>query len=402
MVDKQLRPEFVTYAACPGQVQDAAQNGFDLILLEDIRFSARTMEAHRTGGFGHILDMVNTGRGMRPELEFAFNLDAPFTQCELGPVWGLLEFLNTNGITRVRVQNAGLGWEIKRRFPDMRIHYAPHTNNYNVYSTMFWQQSGVFSRQVAPNELCVDDIEKNMEGSACGFEIQVLGPVLLQQSRRRLLAGIDGVSPHPDGFVHSFCGGTLKNRRLDFFTNRHGNFIYAWFDRCLLGFISRIADGQRFSWLFDGRDRCGEYLKTGAEVFRREYTRFVELGDKWSVCPESLEEMGRVCDHDFKPGFFVANNTDFEGAGKVRRDFGAKSPVGVVADVIKKNSMVLELCCSKTVDVGNRLLVKTFEGREIEFTVRDLETIGTSGKFVRMNWVKGATVKSPVFLVGTN
>ena len=93
-------------------------------------------------------------------------------------------------------------------------------------------------------EKCKPLLEKNNETE---FEIQVQGPILIQYSNRRYIAGFKSqsglkpVNPDTDPIIKKIANDEeFPTRLYPFYDNPHGHFMYLFYDRCLINQIEKL------------------------------------------------------------------------------------------------------------------------------------------------------------------
>ena len=215
------------------------------------------------------------------------------------------------GFNAIRLLDAGIGPLVRTISAEITLELATEMGNCSIPSVECYLDEG-FEHQVCSNDWPAEDLAAlRQQQPSMGMEILVHGPVLLQYSDRRQLSA----QSHPDADPDQLTGTNLQTVVIDgrpypFADHQHGNIMYNTFDRSLYPYGQKLWDLGLDGWLIDGRGQGDDYtlsaLRAFADLRQRCAAGQAEVGD-----PGLLEAMQAVGDRRFKPGFFLANNTDY-------------------------------------------------------------------------------------------
>lgn len=388
-------PRLVTFAYDVESAQRHLAAGAEHLIIDDPRISIRSWAPPRQGDFSHLHDIAQAARSTKADVRLSLNVDGLYRDEQLPLIRQAIEAASFAGFDAIRLMDAGLGPMVRRISGDLHLELATEMGNCSIPCVEAYLREG-FTHQVCSNDWPADDLTLlRQEHPELGMEILVHGPVLLQYSDRRQLSA----QSHPDADPNELAATTwqtvvIDGRPYPFADHQHGNIMYNTFDRCLYPYGQKLWDIQLSSWLIDGRGQAPEYtasaLAAFAQLRTQAQTKAPDLKDgaHW----EALQAAG---ERRFKPGFFLANNTDhcFDDIVEEQQQVDV---VAEVIDVIRKDAITLLVRQDFTQNDGD-LTFTSPEGRSWQADLSQLSdycgqrlTAARSGMIVRLPWVKGS------------
>lgn len=381
--------EFVTYAACIDDVALALEVGADHLILEDSKLAVRSYaEDYKTHGFEKYKALAEHARSINPQVKLSVNIDKLLHDRHHPLLEQVAPFIVAAGIKRVRVQDPGVA-VLLSRFGDFEFHLTTETGNNNISGMTYYEQNQMlrFVGQTLSNDWEIESIKsaRNALPHSC-LEFQAHGPVLLQYTDRRLMAGHNAV-PSADAETEDPIRqrmADVEGRSYPLHDNPHGHFMYASFDKALYNYIPQLLECEFDAWLFDGRGEEPEYVAAALRTYRQALEQGVDAA--------VYDELKSIARRPLKPGFFLVNNTDyvFESDAQDHKD---KRILAKVVDSVKRKSLVIEAV--EDMRPGT-YAVRTPEGKEKTIFVKEFQSLsgetqltGEAGKLWRIHWAKG-------------
>ncbi len=400
--------QITTFASTKSQLLAAIKAGADHIILEDAKLSTRSFsDDFSTPNFNKLSQLSKLAKAAKKNIELSFNLNLLAQNHHYPIIKKLIQALKKTNINIIRIQDLGLAILIKKEYPQSILHLATETNNLNSKSVNYY--GNIFTSQTLPNELTHQEIKKIRQNTNSKLEIQIHGPILIQQSLRRFISNQLANNSQPKNNLNS----PLKKIVIDqdhcqknftFYENCHGNFIFNYFDRCLIRHISKLIKLNLNSWLIDARGESDQYLATAITIYKKNLVSYLNNPGNWKPRKEDLATLSKVSNRPLKPGFFLTNKTD-----QILRKIDTLIPQkdqttfsGIVIDSIRNHKITIEL--HRQISITNTLFFITPEGKQINHhpkTMTDLQgnslPASNNKNLIQIKWFKGIVPKTKVF-----
>ncbi len=399
-------PKLVTFAARRETVDAAIAAGADHVVLENPRVSVRTFA---DGCSGSPEELARYALNRYPGKGFSFNLDLLPQEEDLPLVEQTVDALARVGMTEYRVQDPGLALFIKETFKKSKFCFCPETGNGSPLAVNWLGkvENGLFSSLCLPSELDANDLKAIISGAwrgGPGLEYPVHGPILLQYSRRRLQHG-GGTEKELAPKISWGRSVERPGRRLMFYDNPWGHFIFCWFDKCLLARIPALMEIGLDAWVIDGRGRPELYLAESLKAYRLSIASYLDNPQMWTADMKTINKLKFLSGVVSKCGFFNSNTTD-KFKYVLDCDNVDSQAIGRVVDVIRGKFSTLEIEAG-ILRVGDKIRIVTPAGEEIKIKVEFLQN--TAGQtldssegesFVLVPWAARVVYASKVFRDG--
>ena len=162
--------------------------------------------------------------------------------------------------------------------------------------------------------------------------------------------------------------------------------MYNTFDRSLYPYADKLCSLPLHGWLIDGRGQDPEYLRTALQSFADLREQQTSDDAIWKKLQASGERV-------FKPGFFLANNTDYcfeEDA----QEHASERCYGIVMDVIRGKFCTVLLQEPLTAETAVTMNIPGGRSATIDLSRMQSitgETINSAngGNLIRLPWCKG-------------
>ncbi len=445
-----------TFAATEPQLRAAIAAGADRLILEDSKLAIRSFsEDFQTPGFAKITRLAALAKELNPAIKLSFNIDLMMHSRDIPLITQALQETKDAPIDAIRVQDPGMAMLAAELAPTRAIHLANETGNANEASIQAY--TAIAKRQCLSSEIPYLDLKRIRAAIKTELELQIHGPILLQYSKRRFLAGwqqdmdsrlrgndrkghgndrkergndrkgrgndrkghgndkegpgSDTLSSNDTTSKNAYHSKTSvqthwaedtqhPNRRFTFHDNPHGHFMYLYFDRCLLNYLPQLIDLQLDGWVIDARGESIDYMAEALKAYRREAARYTADPKTWTPDPAAMEQLAKTAKRPFRAGFFLANKTDRDGKTPSRSAaLDDYEPVGVVLESVKGKRIVIEAWDAISKDES--LVFVTPRQEMVPFEAEVLYTLEHTPLFTAhknqiftVKWHKGITPKS--------
>ncbi|MGE4170005.1 MAG: peptidase U32 family protein [Candidatus Margulisiibacteriota bacterium] len=335
-----------TFCNTQETLQVALASGATHLILEDSKVSVRSFHNDfACPNFDKFLDLANIARAQHPEVDLAINIDLMAHNRHFGSIDQALQTAQKASISTVRVQDIGVMTYVQRHHPSFKIDLATETGNNNIESL------GHYAKQVQTLVLTNEQPAKAIAALpplACHLEVQVHGPMLIQYSNRRYMAGFQPLRGEKP--IDADTPETLRalaedldypGRAFPFYDNPHGHFMFLYFDRCLIGQIDTLSQLPLQRWLVDARGESLAYLETALNAYRIEHDRWQLSPNTWEPNASLKEQLETIANRPLRPGFFKANQTDQIRQKPIPIDDALL--MGEVVDVIKNKQITVQV-----------------------------------------------------------
>ena len=307
----QKKPELITFVSTPEMATKAVNWGANHLILDDDTISIRSWaNSKHDDDFKALNNFISFCKQTFPKIKLSVNCDALIHTHDFKKIDALRRCLDLNPVDYIRVQDVGLIHYFSEK-SSIPVTFCAEMGNAN------WPSISAFSKQCKRQNLSMDlpysDILDIQEKTDTEFDIQVQGPVLIQYSHRRFLAGLsqDIDSPERLEQIHRIAEDEdYPGRRFTFLDNHHGHFMYAYFDRCLLMDIKELCHCNCQGWIIDARGESENYLKIALSSYKEALNTFFKDQKNYIASRELFNTFKKETQRPQKPGFFRANQTD--------------------------------------------------------------------------------------------
>ena len=180
-------------------------------------------------------------------------------------------------------------------------------------------------------------------------------------------------------------------RRFTFLDNPHGHFMFAYFDRSLLGDMAALMNCKLKAWLIDTRGQDPAYTQACIRAYAAALKQPAA----------SLSADVKVhAPRPLKPGFFRANQTDKRRYQTMSMQLSDRHEVvGKILDIHNKQRITIE--CQAAFQRGQELELVHPKAMQIkvpsdlmwDVNNQEIET-AQPGELVQLPWVKGVQQNS--------
>ena len=387
-----------TYAHSIETIKHAINAGADHIIIDHPDISVRSwVEPENAVDIKTCIDFIKT---YSKKIIISLNWDLIMHQTHINDCETLAASLKDEPIDYIRIQDSGFIPFLKNKLPTIKRVFVQEIGNANTASI------DAFSQHVSAQQLSLDltykDVLAIQKKIHSDFEWLVQGPILIQHSQRRYLAGLEDEGPRSDRteMIYRFAQDEdYPGRRFTFMDNPHGHFMYAYFDRCLLNYQRELQSLNLKTWIIDARGESLSYLKTACESYKTLRDKVLSVDESEALLTQLENEAKRPQ----KPGFFRANQTDrkrYQTYLPAEKDF---QKVGRVCDVIKGKRIIVD--CIQPISVGDTCVAFHPKISALDLPITkcwtmsgDEQTTSTPHTLIQIPWVKGIQQQAVLFI----
>lgn len=381
-----------TYLEHPSKIHLYKNNHFDTVIL-DLPFCS--IRAHHPYDWSNEeIDELSTSLSVD---HLAFNLDGIYTDQELSIIHSTLSNRQLDRLfSACRIQDPGLILWLNQHFPTLAIQCNPETGMQNIPAIKTLHENGI-KRFILNHETPVGVIQ-NIAKECPSLELETLvqGPILIQYSKRQFMSNLYETSPDTPIRVNAE-DSDLPQRMFTFLNTTFGHFMFAQFHRSLANYSEKLIPLD-CHWLIDARGESEHYLTTVFDLY-------ANLGaltnDEISKKVHALFNESRKPQ---KPGFFLANNTDYDWRDETKTK---ARPVGHVISKIKGDEPLIEFY--ESIPINAQILCINPDQTETvieslhmtDLTHQSIHTIEAFTPYLLANYQKGIQFKALLYLKNT-
>lgn len=344
-------PEIITYVSSVDHINEALDSGATHLILEDSKCSIRSWsDQFNDSGFSHLHTLYKAIKAQSKQCKISLQCDVMMHQKDICLIEQLIHETAELQIEYVRVQDPGVMMLYKEKRPEQKCCFIQDMGNANSESMLTYSQ--YMDRQQLSLDITKEDIQKVRQEKSIHYECMVQGPILIQHSQRRYLAGLAEKNQSDAAtIIHRIAEDEdYPGRRFTFYDNPHGHFMYAYFDRCLIRNISDLLDLNCEGWIIDARGQSMNYLNTAIHAYAKAAkNETTSSADATRMIQILREECGRAQ----KPGFFKANLTDKQRYNTHLPNEIEYEKIGRVLDIKKGSRITIEV--NRRIEIGDQL-----------------------------------------------
>ncbi|MGI6161551.1 MAG: DUF3656 domain-containing U32 family peptidase [Christensenellales bacterium] len=173
-------------------------------------------------------------------------------------------FLNDIGVDAIIVQDIGLLRELKRLYPDLRLHASTQAGINTLDGVLMAEKIG-FSRVVLSREVPIEDIAAISAGCSAGLEVFCHGALCASFSGQCYMSSLIGGRSGNRGR----CAQPCRRRYAPDGEAITSPYILSAADLCTLPVLGRLLDAGVSSLKIEGRLKRPEYVALVTSVYRR-------------------------------------------------------------------------------------------------------------------------------------
>ena len=284
----------------------AVQNGADAIYLGGKNFSARQNannfdedELIRAVKYCHIRDV-----------KIFVTVNTLVSNEELKELIRYIEFLYSNDVDAVILQDLGAAKLIRELFPDLELHGSTQMSVHNSEGVRFLQEQG-FKRVVVAREMSLGEIVNVKKHSMMDLEVFVHGALCVCYSGQCLMSSMIGGRSGNRGRCAQPCRmayGLIDQNTGKEINSAPGNYILSPRDLNTLENIYKILNTGVKSLKIEGRMKRPEYVATVVGAYRKTIDQYLKTKEKPAIPRETLRDVEQIFNRKFTGGYILGSS----------------------------------------------------------------------------------------------
>lgn len=278
----------------------AVQNGADAVYVGGKKFGARAYASNFD--YNEMIEAIKYCHLYGVKIYVTVN-----TICfedEIEDVLSYIEFLYTNNVDALIMQDFGLISIVRKKFPNMEIHASTQMHNHNDSGLALLKNLGV-KRAVLDRELSLDEIKKLK--TDIEKEIFVHGALCVSYSGCCLFSAMHGKRSGNRGECVGVCRLPYKLLENNEEIQTNGDYLLSTRSLCTIKHIDKLIESGVSSFKIEGRMKSKEYVGYITRIYRKKIDEYY-LNKKYHVTEEEINNFKKLYNRNFTEGFLFNDN----------------------------------------------------------------------------------------------
>lgn len=285
-----------------------------------------------------------------------------------------VEFLYTNNVDAVIIQDIGMFDLIRQLYPNLEIHISTQMHIHNLEGAQLVEQLGA-SRVVLARESSYELVKEIKENCNIELELFVHGALCISYSGQCLMSSLIGGRSGNRGTCAQCCRQPYDlyedGKKIN--TNKY---LLSTRDLNSLENIGKLIDIGIDSFKIEGRMKRPEYVYLVVSLYRKAIDNYI-LGKTNKITEEDIDELRKIFNRQFTNGFlFHTKNCEFINNFRPNH-MGIE--IGKVVSVIK-NRVNIKLCDTLNLQDGIRFIGENDFGMNVQVMYKNGQKINSGHK----------------------
>ena len=334
----------------------AINAGADAVYLSGKKYGARAYAANFSDE--QLIEAINYAHLY--DVKVYVTVNTLIYEHEMDDFIKYIEFLHTNNVDAIIIQDLGAMDLVRKLFPNLEIHASTQMNIHSLESVKLLEKLNI-KRAVLSRELSIDEIDNIKKNSNIELEIFVQGALCVSFSGQCLMSSLIGGRSGNRGTCSQCC-----RMKYDLISNNDtidSGYLLSTKDLCTLNNIDKLINIGINSLKIEGRMKRKEYVYLAVSLYRKAIDSYINTG-KIDITDEDIYELKKIFNRNFTKGFiFNENNNNF--INKIRPNHQGVQIGNVIK--IKNNYFYLKLSHDLNLQDGIRIV-----DDDIGFTVTEI------------------------------
>ena len=299
-----------------------------------------------------------------------------------------IEFLYTNNVDAIIIQDIGMFDLVHKTFPELEIHISTQMHIHNQEGVELVKSLGA-SRVVLARETPIDLVKKIRNIPDIELEIFVHGALCICYSGECLMSSLIGGRSGNRGTCAQCCRQPYELFCNDIKISKD-NYLLSTRDLCTIENIGELIEVGVDSLKIEGRMKRPEYVYLVTKLYRKAVDSYIETG-KVNVTEEEINDLKKIFNRNYTKGFlFNTSNDKFMNTFRPNH-MGVK--VGNVISV-DKNRVKVRLLEDLNLNDGIRFVKNGFE--DVGMNVQQMFQNNSKVTSAKKNETITLLIKDPV------
>lgn len=277
----------------------AVQNGADAVYVGGKKFGARAFA--NNFDYDELVEAIKYCHLYGVKIYVTVN-----TICyenELDEALKYIEFLYTNHVDALIMQDLGLIKLVREKFPNLEIHASTQMHNHNDSGLEYLKSLGI-KRVVLDREMSLDEI--NSLETDIDKEIFIHGALCVSYSGCCLFSAMHGGRSGNRGECVGACRLPYKLLENNKEVITDGDYILSTKSLCTINNINKILNSNVVSLKIEGRMKSKEYVGYITRLYREKIDEYY-LHKIYSITEEELTNIKKLYNRELTSGYLFNN-----------------------------------------------------------------------------------------------
>ena len=333
----------------------AINAGCDAVYLAGINFGARSF----AGNFSNeeLIEAINLCHLMGVKVYVTVN--TLIYDSEVDRFIKYIDFLHTNNVDAVIMQDIGMIDLVRKTYPNLIIHVSTQAHIHNLEGAKLCEKLGV-KRIVLARETPIELVKEIKENTNLEIEIFVQGALCMSYSGQCLLSYLIGGRSGNRGTCAQPCRQPYSLIIDD--EVKESGYLLSTKDLNTLDYVSKLVDMGIDSLKIEGRMKRKEYVYLVTSLYRKAI-------DKKSITDSDIKDLKKVFNREFTKGFL--NHEDNDNFTNTFRPNHIGIIIGKVVNINK------DIVSIKLTDTLNKLDgIRILSSEDIGLTITNISKSG--------------------------
>lgn len=284
----------------------AIQNGADAIYLGGNVFNARAFaknfsldELKWAVNYAHLRDV-----------KIYVTVNILYKDEEFDELIKYLDYLYDIQVDALIIQDLGLFYLVRNRYPDFEIHMSTQASVMNKYSAKYFKDNGA-TRVVLARENTIDEIKEIVDYTNVDLEVFVHGALCMGYSGQCLMSSMIGKRSGNKGQCAQPCRLEYKLKKDDEILKNNSVFLLSPKDLMVIDHIGELIDAGVTSFKIEGRMKRPEYVGAAVKAYRKAID--THLNNNQIDLTEDKDDMKQMFNRDYTTGYLFKDKYISDG-----------------------------------------------------------------------------------------
>ncbi|MBR1386665.1 MAG: U32 family peptidase [Bacilli bacterium] len=310
----------------------AVKNGADAVYVGGKKFGARNFAANFD--YDEMIEAIKYCHLYGVKIYVTVNTIV--YENEIKEVLNYIEFLHTNNVDALIMQDIGLISLVRKKYPNMEIHASTQVHNHNDEGLSLLKKMGV-KRAVLARELSLSEI-KNLK-TDIEKEVFIHGALCISYSGCCLFSAMHGRRSGNRGECVGSCRLPYRLYENGKEVKTEGEYLLSTKSLCTLKDIDKIIESGVTSLKIEGRMKSKEYVGYITKLYREKIDSYY-LKKEFKVSDEEIENIKKLYNRELTQGYI------FDNYGKNLMNIKTSNHIGIILGSvleISKNKIKIKL-----------------------------------------------------------
>ena len=297
------KPEILSPVGSMASLYAAIEGGCDAVYLAGKLFGARAFADNFSNE--ELIFAINYAHKYGVKVYVTTN--TLVYDSEIPALMRYIEFLYTNNVDAIIIQDIGMFDLVHKTFPDLEIHISTQMHIHNQEGVELVKSLGA-SRVVLARETPIDLVKKIRNIPNIALEIFVHGALCISYSGQCLMSSLIGGRSGNRGTCAQCCRQPYELFCNDIKISKD-NYLLSTRDLCTIEHIRELIEAGVDSLKIEGRMKRPEYVYLVTKLYRKAVDSYIETG-KVSVTEEEINDLKKIFNRNYTKGFLFNTSND--------------------------------------------------------------------------------------------